>query len=454
MSHTQQNTAYLSRHTTPSSKRRRLSPSFVAAGVVCLFAICLTSCKQKPKAETTPWGTTITYDAADADSIAPEPDRRYTLRDIQQTGEMIMLTLSGPDTYYEYHGRGMGVHYLLCEKLAETLGVTLRVDVCRDTLDMLQRLKDGEGDIIAFPVNNNKQAGFLPCGVGTVAEQEDGKRKGKTQGTWLVAKDNAELARAVNAWYKPGMLAETEKQQNYLLTTGSVTRHVYPFMLSAKEGTISQYDHLFKKHAPTAGVDWSLLAAQCYQESCFDSRAHSWAGACGLMQILPSTADHLALPRKDIYEPEPNIAAATRYMRELQALFSDVGNPQERLMFALAAYNGGYHHVRDAMALTKKYGGIWQRWSDVRHYILALSQPQYYRDPVVKNGYMRGSETANYVDMIMSRWKQYRHALRTGGKIVSSVKAPVPTAAPVSHSSGLPHHRATKKNKWRKETTD
>ena len=76
MSHTQQNTAYLSRHTTPSSKRRRLSPSFVAAGVVCLFAICLTSCKQKPKAETTPWGTTITYDAADADSIAPEPDRR------------------------------------------------------------------------------------------------------------------------------------------------------------------------------------------------------------------------------------------------------------------------------------------------------------------------------------------------------------------------------------------
>lgn len=121
---------------------------------------------------------------------------------------------------------------------------------------------------------------------------------------------------------------------------------------------------------------------------------------------------------------------------------------------ALAAYNGGYHHVRDAMALTKKYGGIWQRWSDVRHYILALSQPQYYRDPVVKNGYMRGSETANYVDMIMSRWKQYRHALRTGGKIVSSVKAPVPTAAPVSHSSGLPHHRATKKNKWRKETTD
>ena len=169
------------------------------------------------------------------------------------------------------------------------------------------------------------------------------------------------------------------------------------------------------------------------------------------MQILPSTADHLALPRQNIYEPEANIAAATRYMRELQALFSDVGNPQERLMFALAAYNGGYNHVRDAMALTKKYGGIWKKWSDVRHYILALSQPRYYRDPVVKNGYMRGSETANYVDMIMSRWAQYRHALRTGGKVVSAVRPTGSSLTPVSSVDGLPHHRVTKKNKWRKE---
>ena len=108
-------------------------------------------------------------------------------------------------------------------------------------------------------------------------------------------------------------------------------------------------------------------------------------------------------------------------------------------------------HVRDAMALTKKYGGVWQRWNDVRHYILALSRPQYYRDPTVKNGYMRGSETANYVDMIMRRWSQYRHALRTGGKAVSSVKSTTPLPSPPHTTDGLPHRRAAKKNKWRKE---
>ncbi len=432
---------------------------YLSLSIPVLLAV---ACSQKPPVETTPWGTTINCPSTEEGDSTVHDCATYSLRDIQQAGEMIMLTLSGPDTYYEYHGKALGIHYLLCEKLATALGVTLRVDVCRDTLDMLNRLRNGEGDIIAFPVNKEQQKGFFACNVtGTKQETKTSNSKatqGKpsqnqttANGSWLVAKDNTELAKAVNAWYKPEMFAETEKQQHYLLTTGSVTRHVYPFMLSAKEGTISQYDALFKRHAPTAGVDWSLLAAQSYQESCFDPKAHSWAGACGLMQILPTTADHLSLPRSQIYEPEPNIAAAARYMRELQELFSDVNNPQERLMFALAAYNGGYNHVRDAMSLTKKYGGIWQRWSDVRRYILALSDPQYYRDPIVKNGYMRGSETADYVDKIMVRWSQYRHALRTGRKIDSKVTITTPDMAPPPHSNGLPHHRASKKNKWRKE---
>ncbi len=433
-----------------SSRLQQAGPSFIYGVACCLALSVAVSCKEKAKPETTPWGSTLTYASDGQDSIVPSGGKHYSLHDIQQTGEMIMLTLSGPNTYYEYHGRGLGVHYLLCEKLAEHLGVTLRVDVCRDTTDMLQRLRNGEGDIIAMPVSKSHQADFLPCGVETVPKSGSAGRKAQG-GSWVVARANGDLADAVNSWYRPEMFAETERQQNYMLTTGSVTRHVYPFMLSAKEGTISQYDHLFRKYATISGVDWSLMAAQCYQESCFDTRARSWAGACGLMQIIHSTADHLGLPREQLYEPEPNIAASARYMRELQGLFSDVNNPQERLKFALAAYNGGYHHVRDAMALTKKNGGVWQRWSDVRRYILALAQPEYYQDPVVKNGYMRGSETAGYVDMIMSRWSQYRQALRTGGKVVSAVKAKSPSVSSVPSAKGLLQHRATKKNKWRKE---
>lgn len=414
--------------------------------VVTLFHCLLQSCKEKKQTEViTPWGSTVELKGKDSDGsmeydadTASTHSERYTLQEIQKSGEMIMLTISGPNTYYDYHGKGMGVQYMLCEKLAEHLGVTLRVDVCRDTMDMVQRLRNGEGDIIAVPLNGDKLTGFITC-----------------CDSWAVSKDNTELAKAVRSWYKPDMLAEAKKQEEYILTVGSVTRHVNPFMLSAEKGTISIYDNLFRKYAPAAGIDWVLIAAQCYQESCFDPNAHSWAGACGLMQIMPSTADHLSLPRSKMYEPEPNISAAARYMRELQQEFADVTNPQERLKFALAAYNGGYHHVRDAMALTKKHGGVWQRWSDVRHYILALAQPAYYNDVVVKYGYMRGSETANYVDAIMQRWQQYRTALRTGTKVVSNVpkKASKPRLAPNAPSTLLDAtpHRASKTNKWRKD---
>ncbi len=103
----------------------------------------LGACKQKPKVEMTPWGTPLTQNDEAVGN-------QFRLRDILSSGELIMLTLSGPDTYYDYHGRGMGLQYLLCEKFAQHLGVSLRVELCRDTLEMVKKLNEDEGDIIAF----------------------------------------------------------------------------------------------------------------------------------------------------------------------------------------------------------------------------------------------------------------------------------------------------------------
>lgn len=125
------------------------------------------------------------------------------------------------------------------------------------------------------------------------------------------------------------------------------------------------------------------------------------------MQIMPGTAAHLGLPMSMIHEPEANVAAAARYMAELQGHFSDVGDPFQRMLFALASYNGGYFHIRDAMALARKHGQNPHNWGVIRDYILRLSQPAYYTDPVVKYGYMRGTETVDYVDRIRARWGEY-----------------------------------------------
>ena len=60
------------------------------------------------------------------------------------------------------------------------------------------------------------------------------------------------------------------------------------------------------------------------------------------------------------------------------------------------------------MALCRRDGGNAHQWSHVEPYVLKLSQAQYYNDPIVKYGYMRGSETADYVRKIQERWLSYR----------------------------------------------
>ena len=370
--------------------------------------ILLGSCEEKkPQQELTPWGTPIgevegmsdgEEGAADEPANKNKRQKGFSLEDIQENGELIMLTVNGPTTYYDYHNHGMGLQYLLCEKFAQQIGVSLRVEECKDTTEMIQKLTKGEGDIIAVPLSRKQTKGdLLFCGV----------TPDSTRTQWAVVGGNKSLADTLNGWFKPKMIAETKKEENWLLSSASVPRHVYSPFLNRSKGVISRYDHLFQRYSGTARMDWRLMAAQCYQESCFDPNAKSWAGACGLMQIMPSTADHLGLPMSAIHDAESNVAAAAKYMAELQGHFSDIGDPTQRVLFALAAYNGGFHHIRDAMNLARKHGGNPYNWGHVREYVLRLAQPAYYRDPVVKYGFMRGTETADYVDRIRARWSEY-----------------------------------------------
>lgn len=371
----------------------------VATGLLMLQ---LVACAEPKRQEVTPWGSVVGEDSVEAQGS-------FSLADIVSGGELIMLTLSGPESYYDYHGRGMGLQYLLCERFAQDLGVSLRVEVCRDTTDMVARLKRGEGDLIAFQ---------LPRSLGGISFA--GARVDEKHTAWAVKQGNEELADTLNRWFRPQLVAEVRKQESFYLSTRSVTRHVYSPMLNRSAGIISPYDRFFQMYAPAARWDWRLMAAQCYQESTFDPRARSWAGACGLMQIMPGTAAHLGLPMSQMFDPESNIAAAAKYIRELSGLYTDVP-PSERIAFVLASYNGGHFHIRDAMALARKEGRSGSRWAEVREYVLRLSSPAYYNDPVVRHGYMRGSETVDYVDRILSRWAQYRGVARGGSYAVPSM---------------------------------
>ena len=158
------------------------------------------------------------------------------------------------------------------------------------------------------------------------------------------------------------------------------------------------------------GIDWRLLASQGYHESRFNPSSVSWAGARGIMQIMPRTARAYNLPASKMADPEANIATATRIWKDLdKSLAKKVPDADERKKFVLAAYNGGLGHVLDAIALAKKYGKNPQVWSgNVEVALQMKANPEYYTDPVVKAGYFRGRETVAYVKGVMNFYNKLK----------------------------------------------
>lgn len=124
---------------------------------------------------------------------------------------------------------------------------------------------------------------------------------------------------------------------------------------------------LVNANAETWNVDPALIKAIIANESGFNANATSSAGAQGLMQLMPGTAQGLGV--SDAYDPAQNVWGGTRYIRGLLDRFG--GNVQ----LAVAAYNAGPGAV-------DRYGGI----------------PPY-------------AETRNYVQNVLSSFEKYKSQL-------------------------------------------
>lgn len=321
------------------------------------------------------------------------------LDEIVASGELIMATLSGPETYYDYHGAPMGREYAFAAAFAESEGLRLRVELCSDTAGLFRLLSAGEADLVVVPLTQAEVESRHGVAVG---QRKDSKH------FWAANAATPLLAEALNRWASTVDADKLTRRETERETTRRVVRRqVKPRYLNEAAGVISSYDNLFKDAAARTGWDWRLIAAQCYQESGFDPEAVSGAGARGLMQIMPTTAAHYGVSAAELFEAEKNVRTAGSHIAALNKNFLNIRSNAERIKFVLAAYNGGEGHIRDAMRLCEKYGGNASQWADVRTYVLRLQQARYYRDPVVQHGYMIGSETAEYVDRILSAYQAY-----------------------------------------------
>lgn len=180
---------------------------------------------------------------------------------------------------------------------------------------------------------------------------------------------------------------------------------------SLKGGKISAFDDIFKRAQEKHGTDWRLLAAVAYQESKFNPYIESFGGAYGMMQFMPNTG-----PYYGVFPDSPPEVQIMGGMKKLTAdirLWKEIPDPVQREKFALASYNAGGGHIKDAQRLAAKHGLDKNKWDDnVEKMILNLSKQEYYRDEVVRNGAMRGTTTYNYVRSVYQRYLDWKAAYK------------------------------------------
>lgn len=309
--------------------------------------------------------------------------------------------LAGREVYVE-----AGSKYLYrLENLNDEIGGGIKIhQVKSDTLiteDLIEMVANGEIPLTIVDSDiariNRTYYNSLDIGLPVSFEQ---------RAAWGVSPKKPWLADSITEWM--GQAEPRKAQARILKRYFELSKESPALSIDFSKGRISPYDRFFRQYANEIGWDWRMLAAQGYTESRFDSTAVSWAGARGVMQIMPRTARAYGLSSSKITNPEANIRTAAAIMKALdKSLSKKVPDSEERRKFILAAYNSGIAHIYDAIALAKKYGKNPQIWDgNVADALLMKAKPEYYNDPVCKYGYFRGKETTAYVRKVMDFYKR------------------------------------------------
>ncbi|MBN2348067.1 MAG: transporter substrate-binding domain-containing protein [Bacteroidales bacterium] len=337
--------------------------------------------------------------------VQKKPDnwRRLTERALDETLIRNQLDLAGKTVYVQKESS----HSARLRNLSEEIGDSINIIETDEVVEQLIELV-AKGEIEYAISDENiaevNQTYYPDIDIKTAVSFPQNL-------AWAVDKSSAELLEAINNW-----LTGFKKTTRYAVLynkyfknhkTAEMVESDY-FVLNS--GQVSDYDDIIKKYSTKINWDWRLLASMIYQESRFNPNVQSWAGAFGLMQLMPTTASRFGINYDSSVEDQ--VRAGVDFIGWLENQLSEIKDEQERVKFVLAAYNIGLGHVMDARKLAIKYGKDPKKWdNNVDEFLLKKSDPQYYNDSVVKYGYCRGSETYKYVNDILGRYNHYKNII-------------------------------------------
>ncbi len=280
-----------------------------------------------------------------------------------------------------------GIHFSI-EAVPETM----------ETEEIIKNVISGKYDITLAdsPIIAIEESWHSELKISLPLTGEQGQR-------WLVRKTDNLLLNELNKFIK-----KEYKQLFYNITYNKYYKNSRKLFDEKKrdknDKTISPYDPLIKSLAKEYDFDWRLIAAQINKESQFNPNAKSWAGAKGLLQVMPRTAREVGID--DLEKPENGLRAGLKYMAWIDAQLSNELPADVQVWFTLAAYNAGLGHLKDARSLAAKEGLNPDRWfGNVEKTFLLLSKPKYHKK--ARYGYVRGIEPVTYVKQIQALYELY-----------------------------------------------
>ena len=197
----------------------------------------------------------------------------------------------------------------------------------------------------------------------------------------------------------------TDNSSNYCTENDS-----YWLLPQTRQTVISQYDMIIREVAAAKGYDWRFVSAIACAESRFDHEVVSYAGAVGLMQIMPVVAKQFKVDPMHMGDPHTNVTLGVELLDYIGSnlRFTESTPQSDRLSIILAGYNCGLGHVLDARRLAVKYGENPNSWDVVARYLELKSLPQYYEDEVVRCGrFIDNKQTLGFVEKVMGYYNSY-----------------------------------------------
>ncbi|MFM6929373.1 MAG: membrane-bound lytic murein transglycosylase MltF [Bdellovibrio sp.] len=218
--------------------------------------------------------------------------------------------------------------------------------------------------------------------------------------SWLLTPNSQDLLRLMQAWYQRASREDEVMRimDRYKASITELDKNDISRFFHNIDELLPTYRQSFKQAAAEHNLPWQLIASVAYQESHWNPDARSFTGVRGLMQLTNDTADHVGV--EDRTDPQQSIWGGSKYLRYLLNKMPQNLNTKDRMALALAAYNVGYAHLRDAQKLAEKMGRNPYSWHHMKEILPLLAEPEYAEK--LEYGFARGYETVEFVERVKS----------------------------------------------------